>query len=178
MGKHITLGLLAGLCLGMAVGWLAGHASSAGAPVPVYAVATHGQENTAICTAPIDESIEAIVTLDGLTGHLKAAAVSLQNGKFAALFEHNVANDLVGPDTKNAKFLLVSGVAELRRGGPFKQPARSIIYVAEIVSGQIAAYTIPWTPGRAATGAAQRDTFLLLDKWRFRTTAVRDTETE
>jgi hypothetical protein len=178
MWKHVTLGLLAGLCLGMAVGWLAGQASSAGAPVPVYAVATHGQENTAICTAPIDESIEAIVTLDALTGDLKASVLSLQTGKFNALIEYNVVRDLVDPETKNAKFLLVSGLAELRRGGPFKQPSRSVIYVAEMVSGRVAAYAIPWTPGRAATGAMQRDTFFPLDRWQFRTTAVRDTESK
>jgi hypothetical protein len=59
--------------------------------IPVHAVATHGQENFAMCTAPMDTDVGGVYLLDFLTGDLKCAVLSEQTGKFNSLFEHNVA---------------------------------------------------------------------------------------
>ncbi len=57
LGAGLAIGLVIGL---NAAGWWP--------QVPIHAVATHGQENFAICTTPMDEDVEAVFVLDDLTG--------------------------------------------------------------------------------------------------------------
>jgi hypothetical protein len=161
----ITLGLLLGLSL-----------SGTLPQTPVHAVATHGQDSFAIATGPVQDDIEAIYFLDFLTGDLRAAVMSFQTGKFNSFFTYNVAADLSMPGAKNPRYLMVTGLADFRRGFGNIQPGRSLVYVAEANSGQIAAYAVPWAAPLQAAGKPQAGTFVLLDKKKFRTTAIRDEE--
>src|SRR4051812_6114177 len=61
----LAVGLMAGVVIGL-------NASGLWPQVPLHAVATHGQDNFAICTGPLDDEIEAIFVLDFATGDLKA----------------------------------------------------------------------------------------------------------
>ncbi len=110
---------------------------------PLRAMATDRNETYAIATVPLDENIEAVCFLDFLTGNLGAAAVSKQTGVFNAFWGCNVNSDLEVDPAKNPRYLLVTGYADLRRGG--SGPSKGNIYVAEVISGKMAAYAIPWS---------------------------------
>lgn len=162
----LVVGILCGLVVGLNLAGL-------WPQIPVHAVATHGQENFAICTAPMDADVEGVYLLDFLTGDLKCAVLSEQTGKFNSLFEHNVAKDLEVASGKNPKFLMVSGITELRRGANQLQPSRAIIYVAEVTSGNMAAYGIMWSPQQWKGGQPQTGQIAMLDKWKFRKAPIR-----
>ncbi len=157
--------LLAGLVVGLAAGALLPHA-------PLHAVATDRQENFAIATGPLDESVEAIFMLDFLSGTLKAYAINTVTGKFTGYFERTILNDLGIDASKNPKYLVVTGGANLRRSGSI-QPSASVCYVAELTSGKMAAYAIPWSRGQSNATQPVRGTFLILDVVQFRTNVVR-----
>lgn len=142
----------------------------------VQATATHGESNFAIATGWVDEGVEALYFLDFLTGDLRAAVVSRRTGEFVAFFERNIQQDFAG-SSKNPKYLMVTGRARIPvRGVGNTEIGNSLIYVAEVASGEVAAYALPWNQTLSAKGQAQRGGFLPLAKGSFRTTFVRDDE--
>ncbi len=160
-------GALAGLIVGLNV-------SGIWPQIPLHAVATHGQENFAICTAPMDMDVEAVFVLDYVTGDLKAAVLNIQTRRFNTLYEYNVTQDLPAPNTKNPHYRIVSGEINIRQvvtAGPL---ARSVVYVAETTRGQMVAYGIPWLPGRGSSANPFKGSLVPLDRWQFRTTAIRN----
>ena len=163
--------LLAGVALGIVIGL---NVAGLWPQVPLHAVATHGQDNFAICTAPMDDDIEGIFILDDATGDLKAACLNVQMRRFNTFFDYNVLGDLPATGAKNGRYRIVSGVASIRQNVAAGQMARSVIYVAEISTGQVMAYGIPWVPGRAASMVPFKGTLVPLDRWQFRTTAIRN----
>lgn len=165
------------LAWGMVIGLVIGVSLSGVLPqTSVHAVATHGQDSFAIATGLVQDEIEAIYFLDFLTGDLRAAVLSFQTGKFLSFFTYNVSSDLMQPGTKNPRYLLVTGIADFRRGFGNIQPGRSVIYVAEATSGQIAAYAMPWAPQLQTSGRPQTGNLVFLDKKKFRTAAIREEE--
>src|SRR5262249_19104646 len=111
----------------------------------------------------------------GLTGVLKGAALNVNNYQFTSVFETNVIKDLQLDNAKSPKFLMVTGLAELRRGPSQFQPGIAIIYIMELNSGTLAAYGVRWNIGRATqpSPAQQATSFVLLDKRIMRNVAVR-----
>lgn len=166
---------LNGLVLGIVIGLLVGlNLSGLWPQVPLHAVATHGQDNFAICTGPMDQDVEAIFVLDCLTGDLKAAVMNVQMRRFNTRYEYNVQRDLALGEIKNPQFRIVSGYANIRQNVAAGQVGNSVIYVAEMSSGQLVAYGVPWVSGRASGMMPVTTTLIPLDKWQFRTTAIRD----
>jgi hypothetical protein len=165
------------LAWGLVIGLVVGVSLSGSLPqTPVHAVATHGQDSFAIATGMVQEEIEAIYFLDFLTGELRAAVLSFQTGKFLSFYNYNVSADLSQPGSKNPRYLLVTGIADFRRGFGNIQPAKSVIYVAEASSGQIAAYALPWAPQLQTAGRPQGGKLVFLDKKQFRNVAIREEE--
>jgi hypothetical protein len=165
------------LSLGLVVGFVVGASLSGVLPqTPVHAVATHGQDSFAISTGLVEEDLEGIYFLDFLTGDLRGAVISTLTGKFLSFFTYNVAADLSHQGAKNPRYLMVTGIINFRRGFGNIQPGRSIIYIAEATSGQVAAYAIPWSSQLQVAGRPQTGSFVFLDKKKFRTTEVRDAE--
>ena len=163
------------MLLGLVVGLVGGVILAGRWPqVPVYAVATHGQDNFAICTGPMDENVEGIFTLDSVTGELKAAVLNVQSRRFNTLFEYNVTRDLPVTGSKNPQYRIVSGITNVRQVVSAGQLARSVIYVAEVTSGRVMAYGIPWVAGRSSSPVQLRETLVPLDRFDFRTTAIRE----
>ena len=165
------------LAVGLAIGVIAGlNLQGLWPSMPLHASATHGQDNFAICTGFVDEDIEAIYFLDFLTGDMKAAVLALRgprSGKFNAAFEYNILQDFNAGEDKSPKYLMVTGEANLPRGRANFQFARSVVYVAEATTGQIACYTIPWNSTAQAAGQPFRAQFVPLDKLQFRTAVIR-----
>jgi hypothetical protein len=163
------------LALGLVIGTIVGLNLHGSWPtVPLHATATHGQENFAIATGPVDSDVEAIYFLDFLTGDLKAAVMYPRLGKFNAFYSGNVVTDFGGAQNKNPKYLMVTGQINIPRGRANFQYANSIVYIAEATTGQIASYTIPWNAAKAAQNAPQSGNFVMLDKKPFRTAIIRD----
>jgi hypothetical protein len=140
---------------------------------PVHALATHGQDNFAIATGPIATDVEAVYILDYLTGELKAAVLNLNTGKFLSFFEHNISKDLATGVGKNPRYLMVTGMADLRKGGA-NLMGTSVVYVAEFTSGQIAAYGIHWQPSQSQKVEPFKDELFYLDGFKFRAAAIRN----
>ena len=169
--SRLGAGLLTGLGFGLAIGMLFAFMFAGCWPsAPLHAVATDRTDGFAIATGYCDESVEAVYFLDFLTGDLSAAVVSKQNGHFNAFYTHNVVADLGINPARPPRFLLTTGTVDLRRtGGKTSALSRSLVYVAELQSGNVAAYAIPWSSSAWNAGQTLRGQFTLLDVGRFRT---------
>ena len=162
-GAWLAIGLGIGMIIGLNVAGL-------WPQIPVHASATHGQENFAMCTGVVDPEVEAVYLLDFVTGDLKAAVLGINTRTFTTFYTYNVGKDF--GNVKNPKYLMVSGGAEVRR--QLAVPiGTGVVYIAEMTSGQLACYGLPWSPGRQSQAGVVTTTFLPLDKFKFRTTAIR-----
>jgi len=164
----LVLGLFAGLVLTSL--WHGGPWQN----VMVDATATQGQDNFAIATGLIGNSMEGLYFLDYLTGDLRAVVLNQRTAKFSGFFQYNIQNDFNLSGSKNPKFLMVTGVVDVPRGRGPTQIGKSAIYIAEATTGQVNAYAIEWSSALYAAGKMQKGTFGLLDGAQLRTTFVRD----
>lgn len=165
-GAVLVLGVVLGLVVGLNIKGLWPN-------VPLHATATEGYESFSIATGPVDNGVEGLYFLDYLTGDLRGAVIDPKSGKFNAFFSTKITGDF-GSTARNAKYLMVTGVADMPRGRAGFQPAKSIVYIADATSGQVAAYLMPWNPSMASSGKPQQGTFQTLDIKQFRTTEIRD----
>jgi hypothetical protein len=172
MTQTISHKRLGWISLGILVGFLLSVFMPA---QPLHAVATSGQDNFQLSTGLLDNTVEGVYFLDGLTGILKGAAMNVNNYKFTTVFETNVLNDMKIDPAKSPKFLMVTGLAELRRGPSQFQPGLALVYIAELNSGTLAAYGVQWNIGRTtqATPMMQQTRFVLLGTLPLREVAVR-----
>lgn len=141
--------------------------------VPLHASATHGLDKFAIATGLVDDEVEALYFLDYLTGDMRAAVVDPKSGRFNAFFTRNIAADFGGAG-RSTGYLMVTGLANMPRGRADFQYAQSIVYVADVTTGRVATYTIPWNSALHAAGRRQFGQFQFLDTAEFRTAFVRD----
>lgn len=143
---------------GVLVGWMLRGATP---PTIVHASATEGTENFAVATGLVDEGVEAFYFLDFLTGKLKATVINRRDAGFAAYFQYDITQDFqtVG---RNPKYLMVTGLANIPRGRGRSQLSRSVVYITEATTGQMAAYVMPWDSTLQAAGKGQAATFLRL----------------
>src|SRR5438105_7261154 len=133
---YLGFGLVVGLIIGLNLEGL-------WPSMPLHASATHGIDKFAIATGLVDGSVEALYFLDFLTGDMRAAVINPKTGKFNSFFTRNIAADFGGAG-RTTGYLMVTGSADMPRGTSPYQFARSIVYVADATTGQVAAYTIPW----------------------------------
>ena len=102
--------------------------------------------------------------LDFLTGQLTGGVMNNRTGRFQIGYTRNVAADFQIDVTEEPQYALVSGVVNLPgQGGA--TPAAGVIYVAELTSGQVRAYAMPYRAGN------QRNQMLpmnVLDAFAFR----------
>ena len=147
-------GRLAHLAIGVGIGLAAALVVMGLWPEkPVHAVATDRYETFAMATGAVDDEFEAVFFLDFLTGDLRAVVLGKQANRFTAFFTYsNVLNDLGVDPSKNPRFMMVTGIANRPRGGGTFQQSLSVVYVAEITGGKVAAYAIPWSKGQHVRG--------------------------
>lgn len=135
-----------------AVGLVAGSWRPA-APLPsVAAVTSLSHESFAVCTAPIDASVEGFFLLDFETGDLTGGVLNPATSKFGVSYRHNVLKDLgfKPGKVKNPKFLLVPGQASFAAGAG--RMALSALYVTDAATGVTVAYGIPWNSTQTPAG--------------------------
>jgi hypothetical protein len=148
--------LAGGVAIGLAIGML-------WPQTPLHAVATDRVDNFALATGPLDDDTEALFYLDFLSGELKATALSPITRKFFASYNANVVNDLGVDVRNNPQYLMVTGNSVFRRGAGNVQPGNSVVYVAELTSGKVAAYAVPWSQVYATAGRPIHTKLILLD---------------
>jgi hypothetical protein len=136
---------------------------------PLHAVSTDRTDTYAIATGPVDAEVEAVYLLDFLTGDLTAVVLGKQPGAWSGFFRRNVSADLTIDPQKNPKYMMVTGMAGLRRaGGTRVQPSNAVCYVAEVGSGKLAAYAVPWSPSQFSAGQMQTAPLVLVSATHFR----------
>src|SRR5487761_1117260 len=164
---HTGIGLASGIVIGLVIGML-------WPQTPLHAVATDHVDNFALATGPLDDDTEALFYLDFISGELKATALSPIARKFFASYSANVVHDLGVDVGKNPKYLMVTGNSVFRRGGGQVQPGNAVVYVAELTSGKVAAYAVPWSQAYANAGRQFRSPLVLLDVYAMRTSLARE----
>jgi hypothetical protein len=159
-----AVALLVGLCLGGL--W---------PNTPLHATATDHAESFAIATGTLDQDMEAVFFLDFLEGKLRAACINYSSGKFNAYYERDILPDFGLEAGKAPKYVMVTGVADLRRmpAQGRLRPGNTVVYVAETGTGKLVAYGIPWDRSAANAGRTIKSSLMLLDVAQFRTVAVR-----
>ena len=131
-------------------------------PQTAQAMTAHGTENKTMITVPIDMGMEAVVTLDHVTGDMTGYVLDRLNGKFFLQYRHNVHPDF--PLTRG-KYLMAAGLADFRNFNSNNRIANGGVYVSEENSGQVVAYGIPWnTQMRTSNAVPQKLLFVPLDK--------------
>ena len=159
---YSTCCLAGGILIGTVIGML-------WPETPLHAVATDRVEGFALATGPLDDDTEALFCLDFMSGDLKATALSPIARKFFASFHANVAQDLGVEQSRHPKYMMVTGNSVFRRGGGQVQPGNGVVYVAELGSGKVAAYAVPWSQAYAIAGRQIRAPLVLLDIYPMRT---------
>lgn len=154
--RHVPLSLF--IAVGLLVTWMF---SNAPTERPLHAMTAHGTDKKTIATVPLDAGMEAVVTLDHLTGDLTGYVLDRFTGKFFIQYRYNLLQDF--PQSQG-KFLLASGTADFRQVTGNERFANGVVYVAEEASGQVIAYGLPWNSQARASGAPpQRLSFVALD---------------
>ena len=161
----LAIGLVAGLVIAGLIG---------GVPWPdrpLHAVATDRNDTFAMATGPLDQDVEAVFFLDFLTGDLRAA-VPNRNGVFSIYYDYNVMKDLEVAPGRKPRFLMTTGGANLQRRGATGQLGNTIVYVAEVTTGNVAAYGVPWNPSARSSNRTIRLALQPLDATKFRAAAA------
>jgi hypothetical protein len=161
---------MVGIILGLVVGL---NLKGLWPTVPLHATSTHGLDKFAIATGLVDNGVEALYFLDYLTGDLRAAVINPKTGQFNSFFTRNIAADFGGAG-RSTGYLMVTGFADIPRQANSFQFAQSIVYVADVTTGSVAAYTIPWNSTKQAANVTQYDQFRPLDVRQFRDQVIRD----
>jgi hypothetical protein len=112
---------------------------------PLHATATDRVDTYAIATGPVDSDGEAVYFLDFLSGDLKAMVIGAQVGKFTAGYYRNILQDLGVDPAKNPRFMMVTGATNMRGSTGAVRRSMSNLYVAEVTTGKVAAYNLPWS---------------------------------
>lgn len=150
---------LIGAVMGIAALWLAYRDLP-----PAQAMTSHGTEVKTLITVPLDVGMEAIVTLDNVTGELTGYVLDRFTGKFFIEFHYNVANDFALKRGVRPRFSMVSGLADFRQFSENERLADGVIYVSEDSTGLLVAYGLPWNSQlRASSAPPQQRKFIKLD---------------
>jgi hypothetical protein len=136
---------------------------------PLYAVTTDRIESYGIATGALDNETEAVWLLDFLTGDLRVLVLGKAVNTWTATFNTNVLADMNLDPQRNPKFLMATGFANLRHaGGSRVLPSNAICYVAEVTSGRITAYAVPWSFSQYQSGQPQAGRLLQVGTCSFR----------
>jgi hypothetical protein len=137
----------------------------------LHASGATGGKSLAMATGIIDEGTEGVFVLDFLTGDLQCWVINPRLGKFTNAFKTNVIADLGIEQGKTPDYVMTVGVADFR-GGPSSALARSVVYVADGNTGNVACYAVPWTRAAANAGAPQAGALQRVERWQARLVAI------
>src|SRR4029077_8156490 len=110
-----------------------------------------------------------------VTGELQCFVLDGRTGRTAGWFKTNVSEALKRSDeNKKAKYVLVTGLFSARGVTGNARPAACLIYVADAVSGDIAAYTFPWNQAAKNSFQGQAAKMTVVATFKGRTVELRE----
>ena len=130
--------LATGLIVGMSIASIWPHE-------PLSAATTDRNEKFGLITVPVTLDSEAVFVIDYLTGRLSGAMLQRTRGgtAFVNFYYRNLAEDFKVGASGEPYYAISSGFAEIPNTGG-NQWGRSALYVAELTSGKVGAYAIPY----------------------------------
>ena len=144
-------------------------------PIPeqgIQAAASDRAGRLVLATGYVAPDLEAVYCLDQLTGRLSAGVLSRKDGSFQGLYERNINSDLAEvlrqenvttPLTVTPQYTMVTGEANMEnRGASLWKVAKSVVYIAEVNTGMLLVYTIPW---QQSLHASDQPETALLEPW-------------
>jgi hypothetical protein len=155
--------LAVGLLAGLAIAYLCPHQ-------PTYANTADRDSQFMMITVPVgnmaagfNDPLDGVFILDFLTGQLKGAVMNRGAQKFGSFYMRNLAQDFGLKGNEDAHYCLASGYAQMPagQGATF---ASGLLYVGELNSGKVAAYSF----GFAENGPAGPQQMILVDAFPFR----------
>ena len=143
--KNPTNTQIAFLAVGVAVGICL---TSIWPHEPVFAATTDRDSRFAMATVDVSDisGIEGVFCLDFLTGQIRGGVLHTRTGKFQYTYHRNIAADFNVDASAEPHFALVSGRANLPNARS-TQLAQGVLYIAELSSGRVIAYTFPYQQG-------------------------------
>lgn len=111
---------------------------------PAKGAVANGNDKFTMVTVQLSEAVpvEGVFVLNHLTGVLAGGALNEQDNRFDYKYLHNVAADFQTGATAEPKYAIVSAPCNLRRAGGL-QVGYGVIYIGELSSGAVIAYTFP-----------------------------------
>ena len=104
-----------------------------------------GGKTISLATGFVDESVEGVYILDHLTGNLQCWVLSPKTGKISGIYTANVNIGLEADRAGEKDYVMAAGLFDFTGGaGGAKIPARSVVYVAEGNSGNVAAFGLQY----------------------------------
>lgn len=135
------------------------------------AMTAYGTEKKSIATVPLESGMEAVVTLDHLTGDLAGYVMNRTNGQFFIRYRYNLSRDF---PNHRGNYLIAAGLADFRGFRGNDRLANGVLYVSEESSQRVVAYALPWNPTFALSNAPAQDlAFVPLDQAQTRFTPTR-----
>jgi hypothetical protein len=128
------------------VGFVVGYAVASYWPhEPLQASTSDRNEKFAMVTAPLQLGSEGVFVLDFLTGRIWGAALGRTRNRslFLQIYHRNIADDFKIDANAEPFYAITSGGADIPNAAGV-QYAGSALYVAEMNSGKVAAYAIPY----------------------------------
>ena len=135
---------------------------------PSFATATDHTEDFAIATGFLTPELEAVYLLDFKSGRLMGTVLNRQKGAFQHGYERMLANDFGLTARQKPKFMMVTGMVQVATA---QVPINHVLYVAEVNSGKMVAYFMPYR-GETVRGTASEE-LQVLDAVAFRQGLVR-----
>jgi len=172
-----AFGLAIAGALGLGVYWGQQTAASPALPgleeLRLRAMASHGSDNFAIATGPVDEEVEGLFTLDFVTGDLQCFVINPRTVGLGGWFKANVAADLGVERGKKPHYLIATGNFTAPGAAGNQRPAASLCYVVDANTGDAVCYTFPWARSATAVGVTQVTPMIPVHKWKTRSVAIR-----
>ena len=135
------------LVLGIAIG---GGVSWAWPSQTAVAFSSDRNDKFAVTTAMTGPTSEAVFVLDFLTGQIRGFSLNRTANQYMWIYSRSIAQDFGVDPNKPARYAIVSGMAQASgRGGAAFAP--SYLYVAELSTGKVQAYAIPYRTQRGTT---------------------------
>lgn len=130
--------LTAGLVAGISVASIWPHE-------PLSAATADRNEKFGLITAAVNSEAEAVFVIDYLTGRLSGALLNRtrQGTAFVNFYYRNLAEDFKVGASGEPYYAVSSGIASIPNSGG-NQWGLSALYVAELTSGKVGAYAIPF----------------------------------
>ena len=166
MSQHKIVWMLTGLVAGLGIAQFWPHE-------PVAAATADRDSKFGMVTCPVSfvDGSEGVFVIDYLTGELKGGMINARVGKFTNFYYRSLAADFNVDPKAEPHYVMVSG----RRGQNVGQGGLTIsagtIYVGELTSGKIVAYTFPYRELRAPAPPVQMTP---MDLFQFREPVIRD----